>query len=257
MCAILTAAVSSHGQFTVFATNGDESVFTGSAQTDPIPDPLTASGWGVMSSSNLDGDAIRMWDLDGTRAEIEYDASSPFTSYAEFNFDGYIESDLTGTSQYMMRLGPSGLNWAALSNSSMEFRFRHNNGGQMMIRTSTSQTFDLAAVGLDTRFSVSILANAAATGGSSVDYNKDGIIGTLAPEEYAVIVNGSLVGTYSMFAGHTDNLGGFWLASGTSAAGTVATMQLDNITAVPEPSVYALIAGILGLGIVVLRRRRR
>jgi hypothetical protein len=248
----------SHGQ-TFFANNGDQAAFIGSeTETNPIPADLsTSSGWGVMSNSNLDGDAIRLWDQSGDRPSFQYDTPSPYTSYYELNFDGYIESGLTGSNVALMRLGPVGLNLGAFSSSSMEFRIRNFNGvGEMQIRTTTGQTFEAVTVGLDTRFSVSILANAAASGGSAVDYSKGAISGTLNPEQYAVIVNDSLVGTYTMYDTHTDNLGRFFLAGGTSAAGTSATIQIDNLTAVPEPGTYALIAGIFGLGLAIARRRR-
>lgn len=255
MVGLACSASISHGQLAnLFSTSGDESVFTGSAQVDPIPNPLSGTGWGVMSSSGLDGDAIRIWDTDGTRAELTYE--SPAASYFELNFDGLIESTFVGDSQTLLRLGPVGNNYGAFSQSSIELRLRETGGdGEVMIRLVSG--FNNVSVGVDTRFSVSILANAAAAG--SVDYDKGGVTGTLAPKEYAVIVNGSLAGSYTMFTPtpDADNLGGFSFLTGTGAAGTVAPIQLDNITVVPEPSVYALIAGLLGLGIVMIRRRRR
>lgn len=255
-CGLVCAAISAHANIvTIFSNAGDQSVFSGATtpQVDPIPDPLSASGWGVTSISGLDGDALRIWNTGSGRASIEYTAPQPYASGVEFNFDGIIESDSAG--QYLWRIGAAGGNLAALGDSAAELRF--NSGGNVRVRVDGTQTFDDVNVGLDTRFSISVFLNAAEAGGTSLPYDKFGISGDLDPQQFTVFVNESQVGTYLM-QNTSANIGASWLATGTGANQAVPTMQIDNfqVVAVPEPQTYALLAGIFGLGLVVLRRRR-
>jgi hypothetical protein len=226
---LIGAAACSHGQVNIFSDAGDEVVFSGATSTlvDPIPDPLTGSGWGVMSDSGLDGDAVRIWNTGSGRAYIEYNAPTAFTSGVEFNFEAIIESDSSG--QYLFRIGAAGGNWASLGESAVEIRF--NNAGNVRVRVDGTQTFDDTSVGLDTRFSVSVLLNAAQVGGSALDYDKFGITGSLDPQSYSVFVNGSQVGVYAMQNTSAD-IGGFLITTGTGSNQTVPTMQFDNIQAV-------------------------
>lgn len=211
----------------LFSDSGDESVFDGDTtpQVDPIPDPLSDSGWGVTPDSALDGDALLIWNTGSGRAAIEYNASEPFTSGVEVTLDGLIESDASG--QYLWRFGAAGGNLASLGDSAVELRF--NSGGNVRVRVDGGQNFDDADVGLDTLFSVSVLMNPAEAGGSSLDYEKHGTTGTLDPQQFSVFVNESLLGTYQM-QNPSANIGGFFLATGTGANQTVPTMQLDNIS---------------------------
>jgi len=252
------AAVSAHANvFNIFANSGDESIFGGATtpQVNPIPDPLTDSGWGVMSGSSLDGDALRIWNTGSGRGILEYNSSSPFTTGVEFNFDGFIESGTSG--QYLWRVGAAGGNLASLGDSAVEIRF--NSGGNVRVRVDGTQTFDDVSVGLDTRFSISLLMNPAQAGGSSLDYDKFGLTGSLDPQTFAVFVNESIVGTSYQFQNASANIGVSFLATGTGANQAVPTMQIDNFEAVvvPEPQTYALIFGAAGLGLVMLRRRFR
>ena len=186
----LAYAVAPAQAVNIFSDAGDESIFDGATtpQVDPIPDPLTGSGWGVMSNSGLDGDALRIWNTGSGRAIIEYNAPQPYTSGVEFSFDGIIESGSTG--QYLWRIGAAGGNLASLAESAAELRF--NSGGNVRVRVDSTQTFDDAAVGLDTRFSISVLLNAAEAGGSVLNYDKFGTQGVLNPQQFTVFVNESI-----------------------------------------------------------------
>lgn len=69
--------------------------------------------------------------------------------------------------------------------------------------------------------------------------------------------------TWGMSSSGTFNLYLFgnsgWDESGTDASPTIALGQatFDNLSAVPEPSTYAAIAGVLAMGFAVWRRQRR
>ena len=260
LAGVTFAAVQSNGQIiNIFSGLGDEANLNGntSFQVDPIPDPLSGNGWGVMSNSALDGAALRMWNVSAAgRAEMEYVPASPFTTGVDISFDGVIESGFTG--QNLWRVGPAGANLGAFSQSAMEFRMRDANGGEMMVRSSSGQTFDTVSVGLDTPFSVSLIANPQAAGGTSISFNKSGVSGTLNPQEFSVIVNGSIVGTYGFLNAVDNNIGASWMATGTGANQEVPTLQIDNysMAVVPEPSTYAFILGAFGIGFVLYRRRR-
>jgi hypothetical protein len=56
----------------------------------------------------------------------------------------------------------------------------------------------------------------------------------------------------------TDIVGVGWFASAAVSSGTNATLTIRdfNVTAVPEPSTYALLGGLVALGFVMWRRRR-
>lgn len=211
----------------VFSNSGDESAFDGrtTPQVEPVPDPLAESGWGVVSGSSLDGDALQIWNTGTGRGIVEYSAPEPITSGMEINLDGLIESDSSG--QYLFRVGAAGGNLASLGDSAVEIRF--NSGGNVRVRVDGTQTFDDVSVGLDTRFSLSLLVNTAEAGGSSLDYDKYGITGSLDPQQFSVFVNESIVGTYQ-FQNPSTNIGGFLLATGTGANQAVPTMQVDNIS---------------------------
>jgi hypothetical protein len=173
----------------------------------------------------LDGDALRIWNTGSSRGVIEYVAPEPFTSGVEFSMDAIIESDESG--QYLWRFGAEGGNLAALGDSAVEIRF--NSGGDVRVRVDGGQNFEDANVGLDTPFSVAVLINPVEAGGSSLAYEKNGITGSLPPQQFAVFVDGSLLDTYP-FQNPSSNIGGFFLGTGTGANQPVPTMQLDNLS---------------------------
>lgn len=240
----------------IFSNSDDISNFGGSTttQVDPVPNPLSGTGWGVIGSSNLDGDAVIMYDSDSARSVIEYVASSTFTTGVQFSFDGYLQS--TGGTNLLWRIGPQSGNPAALGDSVAEFRLRESGGGLFRARVDGTQTFNDVVVGLDTRFTVDVLLNPSNT---DIGYAIGGNNGTLASQKFVVFVNDTQLGGVYDFQNTFSDIGRSFIASGTSGAASSPTFQIDNYTvaAVPEPSVYAVVTSLFGLGIVLMRRRRR
>lgn len=238
----------------LFSNAGDQSVFgSGTAAiTNPIPNPLTGAGWGVMSGSGLDGDALRFWDTDTTRATVRYHKS--YTAGVQFKFDGLIESG--GSGQNLWRIGATGANLSggAVTVANVELK----SDGNLFFRGDTVN------VGLDTRFSFSLVMNAAESGGSSISYDQNGVMVNLDPQEFSVYVNNSRIGTYASTLATAD-IGTAWFLTGNAGANPGPTMQIDNyevrtgesMSAIPEPTTYAFIAGLGGLGLAFLRRRRQ
>ncbi len=258
MCAAVAAQAN---VFNLFSNAGDQGVFGGggTAETTPIPDPLEGSGWGVMSDSGLDGDALRFWDTDSSRATLRFHAT--FDSGVQFNFDGLIESGAPEGSQNLWRLGSPTASLAGGLQAVVNARLTYD--GRIAFGSGNT-VYDSVDVGVDTPFSVNLVINAAAEGGDSITYDQDGTMVSLLPQHFAMYVNNTLIGSYEAEIKTTAGIGRTWFLTGVAAADPGPTMQIDNyevrtgdsISAIPEPKSYAIIAAIVGLGLVLLRRRR-
>lgn len=101
--------------------------------------------------------------------------------------------------------------------------------------------------------------------------SRSGGVGTHFFQTIGGSIDGSTSGTttnisngagdaYTSFQLTTDALGSFTLYtnfnSGSSAAGPVNGFQLSYTSAVPEPSTYALLLGLLSIGWIAYRRRK-
>lgn len=254
---LLFATTSNATVINLFSNAGDESVFGGggSAITNPIPDPLTGSGWGVMSGSGLDGDALRLWDTDNSRATLRHHQT--FTSGVQYRFDGLIESGGPAGTQNLWRIGSSSASLAGGAGAIINMRLTSDGN---LVFGSGNTVYETVAVGLDTRFSVSVVINA---GNDVFSYDENGVMVDLDSKHFSMYINDSLIGTWESEANDNSNVGRVWFLTGNAAADAGPTMQIDNyeallgdsITAIPEPRTYALFAGLAGLGVVLLRRR--
>lgn len=243
----------------LFSDAGDETIFGGggSGITSSIPDPLTGSGWGVMSNSGLDGDALRFWDTDTSRVTVRHHQT--FTSGVQYRFDGLIESGGPEDTQNLWRIGSSTASLGGGAPAIINMRL--TSAGNLVFGSGNT-VYSTVGVGVDTRFSVSVVINA---GNDVFSYDENGAMVDLLPKNFSMYINDSLIGTWESEASDNSNVGRAWFLTGNAAADAGPTMQIDNyeilvgdsITAIPEPQTYALFAGLAGLGLVLLRRRNR
>jgi hypothetical protein len=106
-----------------------------------------------------------------------------------------------------------------------------------------------APTGIDLSYNGTNL-NISLTGATATTIGNKGI-GTIGGSDLGVVMNdlSANIGTYSIAFG-SFNLGNV-------SAATVTTLNSFSATAIPEPGSYALLAGILGAGRVLLRRRHQ
>lgn len=96
-----------------------------------------------------------------------------------------------------------------------------------------------------TNLDISLTGATATAIGSAADS------GTVGGSNFGVVMAdlSSNIGTYSIAFGSYN--------FGTVDAATVTTLNSFSATAIPEPGSFALLAGMLGAGLVTLRRRRK
>ena len=123
---------------------------------------------------------------------------------------------------------------------------------RLTFHTSAGQQFVFAGLDDSLTYNLSILS--ANTGG---DRNAHDWIANPGPDQVTISVdpNDTLVHTFSGLT--TDGFGNLVLQSTTTDSGGDAQhLNAMELTAIPEPATYAALAGLLALGLVVLRRRR-
>ncbi|MGC9451808.1 MAG: PEP-CTERM sorting domain-containing protein [Oceanipulchritudo sp.] len=140
-------------------------------------------------------------------------------------------------------------------------------GGSLSIGLagSNGSTLNLGAVAQDTTHMVLLRVSDNTTGGGGNDAFYDNVEAWLNPDLSNLgTANASGVGIISKFNGSNTDISADGLSLlGVLAAGESFTMDeffvatdLANVT-VPEPSTWALLAGVSALGLVMLRRRCR
>lgn len=141
------------------------------------------------------------------------------------------------------------------------------NGSSLSIDLAgtNGSTLNLGAVAQDTTHMVLLRVSDNTTGGGGNDAFYDNVEAWLNPDLSSLgAANAGGVGIISKFSGGNTDISANGLSlSGALAAGESFTMDeffvvtdLANVT-VPEPSTWALMAGLAALGLVMLRRRCR
>ncbi len=157
----------------------------------------------------------------------------------------------------------------SLANRAMDVRFRHN--GQLTIRSGspgtngTTATFAHFAYDPDVPNTVSIFANSSE---DPVLYaGADGETHLLDALSFAVYLNNSPVREQNFefqgafFHDNVETLGKLGILTGTATTRVGMDFLVDDIgvstyEVIPEPSTYALITGMVLLGLAFMRRRR-
>ncbi|MEX0332012.1 MAG: PEP-CTERM sorting domain-containing protein [Puniceicoccaceae bacterium] len=265
----LLPAVASATVINIWSSIGDEANFSGgSAITDPIPDPLSGSGVGIVDPSDIgNGSALFYWDDDsGSRVTSRYHTGG-FTEGIQVNFTGRVASG-SPAGDLLFRIGDTTSSLASGGDAAIDIRI--SDAGNL--RYFYGGGDDSMSVGVDTNFTFSMVINAAPLLGADFSYDAGGSMTTLAPQEFDLFINGNFVTRQTTRLDETNDydalsLARFWFLTGGSTAGSSPSILIDDWTintetdvigpsAVPEPSLYAAIIGLAGLAFVFLRRRK-
>jgi hypothetical protein len=189
----------------------------------------------------------------------------------------------TSTQGLYISLGSNGLTQATSANRAADIRLFNDGGYRIDVGTQNSNgTFSAAAVSGSNSFgeagttfntnTLDIYAYAGTTGGATFGYTgPDNVARVLDPHSFAVYINGILLqpstnttvdGDYGFQSAgfySSGTLGRLGLITGGSSAVLGIDFLVDNIqlSAIPEPSTFALLGtgGLLLVG--MLRRSRR
>lgn len=248
----LTALPLSAGVVTLFQNAGDL------ATNFTVSTTGTLAGTEVVSGvdSNLDGDAIRMYDGPDAavqRTYLQYAAAASLTSPFKVAFDLY---DSSTDNANLFRIGPSGANLALGGAPSLGIQMTST--GTVTVQTGTNISF-AGAYTPGSRANIALYYNPTA---STYDFAAEGGP-LLAATQWAVLVDGAVLDNGTATSTGLSTWNGteaqdMWFFTGTGGTSSGMNIQYDNITltVVPEPSTYALMLGLAVLGMAWVRRRK-
>jgi PEP-CTERM motif len=251
------------------------------------PTPGTIGAYVVDPGS---GDyALRMVDNSpAANARAEQDFASVYSGLhlsLSFTRNANI-TPTTSTQGLYVSLGASGASQGTQSNRAVNVRLFNDGGYRIDIGTQNADgTFNASAVSGSNTFgeagatfnthTLDIYAYSGTAGGATLDYTgPDSVARVLDPHSFAVYIDGSLMQPTNNVTANGDygfetsawglyggsNLGRLGLVTGGSSAIAGMDFLVDNIslsalTAVPEPSTFALL-GLGGLLLMCVRRVR-
>jgi hypothetical protein len=229
------------------------------------------------------GNGLQLLDQSGTaNAQVQQDFAASSGVHLSLSFARNQNiTPANSTSGLFVSLGFAGQNQPALASRTMAVKL-FNDGTFGMERgiqgaggvfvssiTSGSATYETPAAGPYVPHTLDIFAYAGLTGGSGLSYTgPDSIERTLAAKSYAVFMDNVLVTSFSdalslgnygftspVATPYSDpgDMGRFGLVTGGATARVGIDFTIDNITvsAIPEPSAFALLA----LGLAIIGRR--
>ena len=229
----------------------------------------TGTGTSVteVSSTVLDGSAISMVDAGSGKSTLRYLPSATFLDPIQITYD---VADFSTDSYNVFAIGANGANLSRGVERSVAFRIESGGSVRAEIPGATIQFTGAFTPG--SAFNVSLIYNPSSSLGSLDLSGSGGPV--LASGEWAFYIDGALLDNgaetsvnLSELAPTENTIGttDFWFLTSNPSSATGLDIELDNIVLatgadiavpVPEPSAFALFAGMVALGYIGYRRRR-
>lgn len=283
--ACLVASLSEAQVITNFDFSGDTPGSSPSGWTSVSPSTPTLGTLGAIVTNVSGNNAVNMLDSSGTaNARLEQDFTGASSLHLSLSFTRNANiTPSTSIQGLYVSLGSNGLSQGTSANRAAVVRLFNDGNFRIDIGTQTGGgAFSSAAVSgsntfgeAGTTFSIhtlDIYAYGGTTGGATFGYTgADSVARVLDPHSFAVYIDGTLRQPSTNTTANGDygfqsasfygdpTLGRLGLVTGGAAAQSGMDFLVDNIvlSAIPEPSTFALlgVGGLLVIG--VLRRSRR
>ncbi|MBC2595446.1 PEP-CTERM sorting domain-containing protein [Ruficoccus amylovorans] len=213
------------------------------------------------------GNGLKLYDNDASSA-LAYEnnfvsSTANQLSAVHISYDLAWEADMESSFYYRFSTGlysdstGSTLN----SNGNILYEVRWYGDGSFYVRGASGNSSAAEKLVVGSAYAVDIYINDSDT--STLDYmNPSGSTITLAANSFAVYLDGVLIrsdGLYALGTGD-NNLGRTGVVSFGNSVGldyTLDNLVVTNLSAVPEPSFYAGMAGVLAFLFVLRKRARR
>lgn len=221
---------------------------------------ISAGMLALGSSGTIANSSVINLGTSGSQGTLDITAKSSFAFGASQTLSGYGTVNIGGSKVVTVNgvLAPGNsagilnitgaLALGAASTTNMEIVSR--NGGAPVAGTDFDQVVVSGAVTFNGTLNINTTGLTGLVGGESFQLFSAG--GTYTPGFTSVVMTGTYTPTFS-------NVGGVWTGSdgGLDFTFTQSNGTLSIVSAVPEPSTYALLAGALALAGATLRNRKR